>query len=59
MDRRTFLTVVGAAPAVTVAGCQQVDTSPPKPWPPIKALRELVLADVEPAITFMPLRRKP
>jgi hypothetical protein len=59
VDRRSFLAVLGAAPAVTLVGCQQVDTAPKKPPPPIQALRDAKLDDVEPAIAFAPLRRKP
>ena len=58
VDRRSFLTILGATPAVTLIGCQRVDTSPKKPPPPIQALRDAKLDDIEPAIAFMPLRRK-
>jgi hypothetical protein len=59
VDRRTFLTLVGAAPAATLVSCQQVDTSPPKAPPPIAAMRETTLDAIEPAIVFVPLRRNP
>ncbi|MBA3500135.1 MAG: hypothetical protein M4D80_33275 [Myxococcota bacterium] len=57
VDRRTFLTLVGAAPAVTLASCQRVDNAPKKPLPPLQALRDATLEDIEPAIVFAPLRR--
>ena len=57
VDRRRFLTLAGLAPAAAVVGCNEQGAAPPAP-PPIQALRELVLDDVEPAIVFQPLRRK-
>ena len=49
---------MSAAPAVTLVACQTTDPHP-LPAPTLVALRKAVLDDIEPAITFVPLRRKP
>jgi len=61
IDRRSFLTSLSVAPALTmvgVAGCQPAERAV-SPMPIVKALREVRLDDsVEPALHFAPLRRQ-
>ena len=57
VDRRSFLTIASLTPAAALVGCKESETAP-KPPPPIQALRDVILDDIEPAILFVPLRRK-
>ena len=57
VDRRSFLTIASLTPAAALVGCKEESPAPQAP-PPIQALRELILDDIEPAIVFQPLRRK-
>jgi hypothetical protein len=58
MQRRQFFEVAVALPIVAACKSEQPEP-PPSPPPPFVALRNFVVpANVEPALTFVPLKQR-